>query len=211
MGANDLLECVKEWEYNSIDCYDPLSVSKVYYKCLFKYYPTSLEKNGDFVPTQSDWDVRKLIWNFKYNNLNTTLNEHQEAVNNVIPHIADILIKTFGDKLSHITLVCIPASTKAYTERRFKDFAKTLCEKLNIENGYDYVTISEEGEEKHLGGNKKVKYLLDKSYFENKNVIVFDDIITKCNSMQKMKRELEKVKANFICSIAIGLTCHKRE
>lgn len=44
----------------------------------------------------------------------------------------------------------------------------------------------------------------------NKNILIFDDVITKGNSMIRFYREMTRLGANVICGLAIGKTKHER-
>ena len=47
-------------------------------------------------------------------------------------------------------------------------------------------------------------------FFTNKYVIIFDDIITKGESMLRFKNKLETLGATIIAGVSIGKTTHER-
>lgn len=78
-----------------------------------------------------------------------------------------------------------------------------------MNNGYEYVNVSSEGETKHLGGSAQAEYTVDNSYFKNRFVILFDDVITSGRSMENFKYLLEKAGATVIAGLSIGKTKHE--
>ena len=198
----NLKSCVSSWpqpSYSTLHCFS-----------LYYYYPTTCGWDVD----QRDWDIRNLIWNFKANpNRPQSSSEialrHEQAMDKVIPLIKRVIQRYFGDKTSKLTLVCIPSSKRIVTERRYKDFSAKLCSLTGMSNGYDYVNVLSEGEAKHLGGSAQAKYTVDNSYFKNRFVILFDDVITSGRSMENFKHLLEQAGATVIAGISIGKTKHE--
>lgn len=177
---------------------------------LYYYYPTNCGWEVD----QRDWDIRNLIWNFKANPNKPQSSfeisiRHEQAMDKVIPLIKRVIQRYFGDKTSKLTLVCIPSSKRIVTERRYKDFSVKLCSLTGMSNGYDYVNVSSEGEAKHLGGSAQAEYTVDNSYFKNRFVILFDDVITSGRSMENFKYLLEQASATVIAGLSIGKTKHE--
>lgn len=199
---NSLKSCVSSWpqpNHSSLHCFS-----------LYYYYPT----NCDWDVNQRDWDIRNLIWNFKANPNKPQSSfeisiRHELAMDEVIPLIKRVILRYFGDKTSKLTLVCIPSSKRIVTERRYKDFSAKLCSLTGMSNGYDYVNVSSEGEAKHLGGSAQAEYTVDNSYFKNRFVILFDDVITSGRSMDKFKYLLEQAGATVIAGLSIGKTKHE--
>lgn len=201
----DLRDCVSDWNTPSRSCIPCFS--------LYNYYPVNCGWEAD----EDEWDVRNTVWDFKANpNRPQTEYEirtrHQNAVNKVMPDILKLLNHTFGScRLSQLTLVCIPSSKRVVTERRYKDFAVELCRKTGMSNGYNYVSVISDGEAKHMGGTSSAQYSIDTSYFKDKYIVLFDDVITSGRSMESFKRQLEIAGAIVICGISIGKTRHERQ
>lgn len=177
---------------------------------LYYYYPTTCGWDVD----QRDWNIRNLIWNFKANPNKPQSSfeisiRHEQDMDEVIPLIKRVIQRYFGDKTSKLTLVCIPSSKRIVTERRYKDFSAKLCSLTRMSNGYDYVNVSSEGEAKHLGGSSQAEYTVDNSYFKNRFVILFDDVITSGRSMENFKYLLEQAGATVIAGLSIGKTKHE--
>lgn len=179
---------------------------------LYNYYPTTCDWNA----SEDEWDVRNLIWDFKANPNRPQSeleikNRHERAVSEVLPNLNRLLTKFFGNKKSKLTLVCIPSSKKIITERRYKDFSEKICKENGMANGYPYVHVTEEGEASHLGGVVQAKYSVDSSFFKDRFVILFDDVITSGKSMERFKQLLESAGATVIAGISIGKTRHERQ
>lgn len=200
----DLKSCVASWPQprrSSID-----------YFSLYNYYPTTCAWDA----SESEWDVRNLIWDFKANP-NKPQSEyeirirHEQALNQVLPKLVKVINHFFGSKKSKLTLVCIPSSKRIVTERRYKDLAQKLCSATGMSNGYDYVSVTSDGEAKHLGGTSSAEFGIDSNYFKDRYILLFDDVITSGSSMERFKRLLESVGATVIGGLSIGKTKHDRQ
>ena len=179
----------------------------MHYCYLLRYYPTTCE----FKATNKEWDDRNTVWNFKNDPAKVSSEEHDEAMMWVVQKVKNKLIETFDkESLELLTLVCIPASSKMITERRYKDFSSMLCKETGMNNSYSFINITQDATPKHLGGTGKpiVEYNVD--FFLNKNVIIFDDVITSGRSMFRMKQKLEQLGATVIAGMSIGKTFHHR-
>ena len=174
---------------------------------LIDYYPTTVDFDAD----DEEWDNRWLVWNFKNDPDKTSEKDHRDALDKVIPKFVQLLSDTFGkEALSYLTLVCIPASTQEKNESRYKVFSDELCKRTGMTNGYDYIRIDFDRTAKRDGGKKNnVNYSFDNGYFCGKRVILFDDIITKGDSMRIAKAKLESIGSTIICGLAIGKTRHE--
>ena len=179
----------------------------MHYCYFLRYYPTTCE----FEATDEEWDDRYTVWNFKNDPTKVSQDNHDEAMRWVIQKVKDKLVETFGrESLKHLTLVCIPASSKMITERRYKDFSTLLCKETGMNNSYSYINITQDATPKHLGGTGKPIVEYNADFFKNKNVIIFDDVITSGGSMLRMKEKLVRMGATVIAGISIGKTCHHR-
>lgn len=179
----------------------------MHYYYLLRYYPTTC----DFEATDDEWDDRWIVWNFKNNPAKVSPEKHDEAMKWVIQKTEKMLFETFDrDALKYLTLVCIPASSKSSTERRFKDFSDTLCKDTGMDNAYTHIAVSQEVIPKSQGGTGLPTLEFDTYFFKNKNIIIFDDVITSGRSMFRMKQKLEQLGATVIAGISIGKTFHHR-
>ena len=179
------------------------------YTYLFNYYPTTC----DFEATESEWNNRWLVWNFKNTPGKTSNSDHTEALNNIVPRLKELLVNTFGlHNLKELVLVCIPASSQQKTSLRYQEFSQMLCTETGMISAYDKMTVTGERIAKHLGGtsNSMNGIDFDTNFFKDKVVILFDDIITKGNSMLSFKRKMEELGATVIGGFSIGKTTHMR-
>ena len=140
--------------------------------------------------------ARHYIWQFK-----DGLNSKGHV------HVLSIKINNlFGDNLAGLTFVCIPSSTKETYQKRYESFMENVCEKTGMQNGYDYVTITKETTPKRLGGTEDMEYECDKEFFKGRNVIVFDDVLTRGHSLGIMMEKLEIAGAKVIAAFFLGKT-----
>lgn len=91
-----------------------------------------------------------------------------------------------------------------------------ICNELDMNNGYLHVTITKEGISKNDPTNNtghsippEVEY--EQSFFKDKYVILFDDVITSGASMERYKCLLEASGATVIGGLSIGKTKHERQ
>ena len=183
-----------------------------YYTWLFYYYPTTC----DFEPAWQDRENRKTVWNFKNDperHIQPAI--HDRVIDIIVSQIKQKLIKTFGeDYVQFLTLVCLPASTAVKNQARYEEFSKRLCEATGMENGFNHIHITKDGISKNDPGNKTGKSIQPEVSFDNwfkeKYVLLFDDIVTKGETMLKYKSNLGKMGATVIGGICIGKTKHER-
>lgn len=196
-----LISKVKDWD---------IIQGCLHYTYLLNYFPVTC----NFEANKREWEDRWTVWNFKNTPGKTSEEDHQEALEEVIPRIKELLLNTFGNTcLQNLTLVCIPASTAEKTFARYKEFSDRLCNITGIINAYDYITVIKESEEKKFGGSgiTTANVSFNEDFFKAKNVLLFDDIITKGESMLRFKRKMESLGATVIGGVSIGKTKHERQ
>ena len=199
-----LLECVSNWyvpTHSSIRCFS-----------MFNYYPMTC----DFEADEDEWDIRRLIWDFKANpnrpiSIIQIMQAHSQAARKVSTQMCKCLRYFFGESINQLTLVCIPSSKKEVTARRYNDFSKMVCENLGMQNAYPYIQVTSDGEASHLGGSVKAEISIDSDFFNGKYVLLFDDVITSGRSMENLKYKLERAGAKVIAGFSIGRTIHTRQ
>lgn len=196
-ALTSLRRCVSSWETLAYD---------LPYNYLLYYYPTTC----DFEATEDEWDDRWLVWNFKNTPGRTSEEEHEEALDEVIPTLTSLLEDTFGKYLDMLTLVCIPASSEANNNARFEDFSERLANETSMDNAFDHIQVVKDATPKHLGGTGTPVLHFDEDYFNGRYILLFDDVITKGNSMLRFKRKLEALGATVIAGVSIGKTTHER-
>ena len=189
---------------SSICCYESMllrirddvsgwkTVAGIPYYFFYYYYPTRF-----MTVSEDSQRARMLIYDFK----------DGKAHNTVKKLVIDKLRSTFSESdLSHMTFVCIPASTREANQSRYENFSNEICQALNMYNGYEHIVIVKEKSPSHLGGTDGAEYSFDGCFFKGKLVVLFDDIVTRGHSVSSMKYELELRGATIICALSIGRT-----
>lgn len=183
------------------------------YNYLFNYYPTTC----DFEATEEEWAHRRLIWDFKNDpDKDIDPERHEHVLKVLIRKLLFALEKEFSgsEYMSYLTLVCLPASTKSKNEARYKDFSQRLCKVTCMENGFDHIHIIKDGLSKNSPENTTGRSIQPivrfDDWFNDKYVLLFDDVITKGNTMLKYKTMLEKKGATVVGGYALGKTKHVR-
>lgn len=130
-----LKSCVSSWP-------QPRRSSLEYFS-LYNYYP----KTCDWDASESEWDIRKLIWDFKakphnYQSTEEIMWRHRNSVDIVLPKLCKVLRHYFGNKVPKLTIVPVLASTRIVSDRRYADILERICNKLNMYNGYLHVTCA---------------------------------------------------------------------
>lgn len=194
-NVKELYRCVRNW--------DTLSYVLKYFSA-YNYYPTTC----DFDVSEKDWSYRRLIWNFKNDVTKVSKLEHELALDQVLKLMEYVIGETFGRYTKTLTLVCIPASTVNDNINRYSEFSRRLCESLGMEDAFPHIKIVKEKVPKHKGGTGRAEITCTSDFFVGKNVLLFDDIITKGNSMLQWTGTLRSKKANVIAGISIGITRH---
>lgn len=77
-------------------------------------------------------------------------------------------------------------------------------------NSYPYIQILQDGTPKHLGGGEQSILYFDPVFFQGKYILLFDDVITKGDSMEKYRRKLEPLGVIVVGGLFIGKTRHER-
>ena len=170
---------------------------------MWVYYPVS----SNVIVDERDWNIRRLIWNFKGEPGKITKEEHEKALSEVIECVTRSIGCTFGfDTNKEITLCCVPSSTHDSYVVRFKQFSQSVSENLNMINGFDLINYIEDSTPKHLGGSGKPKYEIKENNLEGRLIILFDDIYTTGRCMATLCSKLAKHGARVIGGLTIGIT-----
>ncbi len=179
------------------------------YNYLLNYYPTTC----DFEANEAEWADRWTVWNFKNTPGKTSSFDHERTLDVVIPKIKSKLVATFGmDSLQYLTFVCIPASSAVKTQARYEKFSLRLCSETGMINAYEHMQVIASCQEKKFGGSgiSANNVSFDNSFFRGKYVLLFDDVITKGDSMLRFKRKMEELGAVVVGGFSIGKTTHMR-
>lgn len=175
---------------NSVSGWD--TVRGVPHYFFYYYYPTR------FTDISADsQEARRLVYSFK----------DGLAHNKVKDLVVNKIRNTFNSSdLSKLCFACIPASTRSVHQSRYEEFSHEVSQALGMSDAYDYIKITKEKTPSHLGGDDSAEYSYDRSFFNGKFVILFDDIVTRGGSVSSMKSDLEALGAVVICAISIGRT-----
>ena len=166
----------------------------VYY--LYYYLP----QRSNLPPTDIEKWARNFIWNFKDGE------NSAEAAKQVVAVLKHFFL---ADTLDRLTFTCIPASSQEKNEDRYEWFSKKVASECNMWNAYDHIELFYDRDAAHLGGENDFDNLeFDEDFFDGKNIILFDDIITKGNSINNITETLEDLGANVIGAITLGKTVH---
>ena len=199
-AKKNLIETVSSWE---------TLVGGLHFSYLFYYYPTTC----DFEATEEEWSNRWIVWDFKNTPGKTSESDHQEALDKVIPMLKNKLLTTFeADSLKYLTLVCIPASSQIKTQARYEEFSNRICGELGLINAYSHISVVADKVERRSGGTSidTNKLSFDEDFFKGKYVLLFDDVITRGDSMRTFKRKMELMGATVVGGLSLGKTKHER-
>lgn len=174
-------------------------LGKPYY--FFYYYVANRDLESEKLFDKCCYDIRNEIFNFKSGNFSQLYSV-----------IKDQIVRSFDDP-SRLTFLCIPASTKVDNDKRYRLFSEKLCSELKMENANLHIKIIKEKEKSHLGAQRP-RYddgpyykLDDLKFFEGKNILLFDDVVTTGQSMKKFIEVLEvKYGGKVICCMSIAET-----
>ena len=173
-----------------------LSKLKVFF---LKYYPLRIKNVG-----LEERAARQLVWDFKDGNY------YEE----VAQMTANRLMEVFGDRVRDIVFSCVPASTTERHELRYKGFSRRVCQLSGAMNGYEHVRVTNDRLEVHRNRRKKdveiaenVSY--DADFFKGKQILVFDDIITRGYSYARFANRLEMCGAEVLGVFFLGKTFYR--
>lgn len=175
------------------------SLDRQWHKMMFAFF--------EYLPmqckhaTQRDWQIRKMIWNFK----------DGKSYLNVAALIADKLQKTFGEEVKNVVFACVPASSADKNELRYKDFSLAVCQFSGAINAYEHIRVVGERLAVHERfDSKSIKEVqvieFDKDFFRGKKILVFDDILTKGFSYARFACQLEKLGGEVLGGFFLGKT-----
>ena len=131
-----------------------------------EYLPTRYEAS------QSEWNNRRAVWNFKDGNCSSVI---IDSLVNYVNHIV------CGNKSDYV--ICfIPASTSYKTSNRFGYVSQKLTNRTGVQATLSAIKKSTDSESGHIAGkscNPTADFEFDSYYFRGKKVILIDDVITR--------------------------------
>lgn len=182
----NLNQCAREW-YNLN--------SKPYY-FFYYYYP----KRFTDISVESE-NARNLIYTFKGGG--------QLVQRKVALMLAKKLQETFDlYDLGQMAFVCAPASSISDHFIRFVYFASSVaCPYTTMIDGTNGVEITQSGEASHYSNSEKdYAYIVKPEVLNGKIVLLFDDIVTRGNTMLQCRNRIEAAGATVVCQMSLGHT-----
>lgn len=165
-----------------------------------KYYPARIRNVGE-----QEIADRQLVYDFK----------DGKAYEGVAQRTAAYILQQYGAMCRDIVFSPVPASSNEKNELRYKAFCQRVCELTGAVNGYDHVRVS--GERLTIHDNRKTEKEVrkvcvvdfDEKWFTDKQVLVFDDVITKGISYAVYANQLENLGANVLGGVFLARTHYK--
>ena len=166
-----------------------------------KYFPVRIKNVGEDAVA-----ARNLIWAFK--------DSRDDAYEKVAQMTAAHLQKEFGEQVSNMVFVCVPASTQEQNQSRYARFCERVSELTGIANGFSHVRVLSDRlaihEHRHDKSVSRAQVIdFDTEYFNGKNVLVMDDVVTTGTSYALFANQLETFGANVMGGFFLGRTSYK--
>lgn len=162
---------------------------------IYNYMPKRYSANSD------EQAVREFIYSFKKGEQRST------------EIAAEMTSMKLGYRPNTI-FVCIPASSSEVNRNRYEYFSYLVCQSTGMHNAYSHVHVkgckkslhnTKKGDS-HLHGGYSVD--IDNQYFEGREVVIFDDIITRGRSFSQFSHIIESAGANVIGGFFLAKTYH---
>ncbi len=193
--ASNLAECTASW---------PQLPGGLPYQRLVDYH--SYTGFGTYNLSPEEWDNREMIFNFKNNSELTDPISHRQAMEKAFQLFTTLLHETFGELLPTLTLACVPASTAAKTEARFKEFAQLVTQDTGMTDGYEHIQVVADQDPEHLGDSHLPQYAIPPAFFTGRKVILFDDIMATGSSLAKFANNMREAGAEVVAAVVLGKT-----
>lgn len=163
----------------------------------FSYLPTRYKANAE------QWKVRNFIWAFK--------DGKEWACESAANIIASQILKKYGSDTKEIVFACIPASSEYKNDIRYKHFSELVCKETGMQNAFGHITVENDRLAIHeRGRGKRVQEAsvlsFDKKFFQDKKVLVFDDIITQGFSYAHFANVVESFGACILGGVFLAKT-----
>ena len=147
------------------------------------------------------------------------INGHNCTGMKVAQFVAKELVRKFGRKIGKVVFSCVPASSQERNETRNKAFSALVCQLSGAIDGFSHVKVN--GERSAVHGTKMKKEVrakrleenntieVDVSFFRNKIVCVWDDVVTTGTSFCAYAAQLESAGAHVTNGIFLGKTSYR--
>ena len=168
-----------------------------------KYFPARIQNVGEDAKA-----ARQLVWAFK--------DSRDSAYEEVAQMTAKHLKEEYGEKVKSMVLVCVPTSKKENYQSRYMMFCNRVSELTGIGNGFSHVCVLQDRLDvhNHRRGKKKTERQaqlidLDTYYFKDKEICVFDDVVTTGKSYADFANKLEDSGAHVLGGMFLGKTFYR--
>ena len=169
-------------------------------KWFVKYFPIRIG-NASFEQKLA----RKAVYDFK----------DGKSYELVAKETASYMKKTFGKDCKSIVFSCVPASSYAKNQVRYKAFSELVCQLTGAINAFDHVKVIGERLAIHENRNREKEVRkaciidFDTEFFKDKKVLVFDDVITKGLSYANFAVQIESMGADVLGGVFLARTHYK--
>ena len=133
--------------------------------------------------------------------------------------VAKFLVKKFGRKICNVVFSCIPASSPERNEMRNRHFSELVCKFSGAIDGFSHVSVIGERtavhgtkikkEERAKRINEQNNIEIDADFFKNKEVCIWDDVVTTGASFNAYVSQLEQAGAHVTNGIFLAKTSYK--
>lgn len=180
-----------------------IKVDDLPYRWLYNYTPIRYGNEAGLKIVDGE---RRLLWNFKEG---FKEGDDPTIVNIISSEVAEVISSVFGgENISPVVFICIPTGigmpgkvtslddcrdAQRYSDR-FSILSNRICEQLGIVNGMSHVTY------------KEGTPVFDEEFLRGKNIILFDDVLTKGTTAVRVKEKLKEIGANVLFLICIART-----
>jgi predicted amidophosphoribosyltransferase len=160
----------------------------------FVYVPTRYEAN------ESEKRVRNFIFKFK------------DGDKQAIEYAAKLVADKLGYRPNTI-FVCIPASTNKRNIERYEYFSYLVCKATGMLNAFSHVHITGERTALHnikpgSAREDNQRIIIDTDFFDGKQVVIFDDIITRGRTLENFSAILKDANAQILGGYFLARTFH---
>ena len=166
----------------------------------FSYFYTREYLPTRYSASESDWENRRAVWNFKDGACSpSVLSDLTRYVNSIVG----------SGRKSDYVICFIPASTRAKTENRYASVARQLTARTDVEATLFAITKTVDSAAGHLSGKSgdpTADFSFNSSYFRGKKVILIDDVITRGKTFGDTARKLIANGANTVTGLFVAKT-----
>ena len=150
----------------------------------YTYYYTMEYLPTRYAASESEWNNRYEVWNFKNGSCSSAIiNKMAGVINSII----------CGCKSDYV--ICfIPASTSLKTSLRYTNVARILTEMTGVSAFLAAIKKVSDSSAGHISGksrNPTADFVFDTGCFMGKKVILIDDVITRGRTFRDTAHKLE--------------------